>query len=242
MLPNQLFPIRQASKQSEFVKCAWQKTLMYVLVLCVGVIGLAKLGTGLPEWREVIAAENGPVERISAALWFMGFTWCLAAACSQRMRRVEWLSLAMVLLLCGLRELDAHVWSTGWNLDKLANYWNPRYPLSERILVVGGIVVPSLIVGGIIGLRLWHTMGRAWIEGKTWISHLVVGMILLLLSLTLDKVGPYGLSTIGVGEAGQIILMEIEEFLEFVLAAYTVAVLWPYLQEAFNGYDSDECA
>ena len=37
-----------------------------------------------------------------------------------------------------------------------------------------------------------------------------------------------------IGEAGEIILMEIEEFFELVFAGYSVAVLWPYLQEAFN--------
>lgn len=31
--------------------------------------------------------------------------------------------------------------------------------------------------------------------------------------------------------------MEIEEFLELVLAVFTMAVLWPYLQEALNGHE-----
>ena len=135
---------------------------------------LAKWGTGLPEWQEVIASENGPVERMSAAVWFMGFVWSLAAAYVQRARAVEWLSVAMFLLLFGLRELDAHIWSTGWNLDKLANYWNTQYPLSERILVLAFMVVPCLAVGGMLCLRLLQSIGPAWRSGELWLSHLVV--------------------------------------------------------------------
>ncbi len=231
----QLPPISQSAIESPPTLKPCSKRLIQAMIFCTAVIMLAKWGTGLPEWRDVIASENGPVERMSAAVWFMGFVWCLAAAYAQRMRRVEWLSVAMFLLLFGLRELDAHIWSTGWNLDKIANYWNPRFPLSERVLVLGLMVLPCVVVGGIIGLRLWQTVGQAWRAGESWVGHMVLGIALLVFSLTVDKVGPYGLPVLGVGEAGQIIFMEIEEFFEFVLAVYTMAVLWPYLQEALNG-------
>jgi len=181
-------------------------------------IVLAKWGMTLPEWQDVISSENGPVERMSAALWFMGAVWCLISAWVAKLFRVEWLVLTTLLLLFGLRELDAHRWATGWNLDKLANYWDPRFPLSERMLVLGLMVVPCIVVGGIICLRLRQTMGQAWRAGESWVSHLVLGVALLVLCLTLDKVGPYVFPVVGVGESGQIIVMEIEEFFEFVLA------------------------
>ena len=72
---------------------------------------------------------------------------------------------------------------------------------------------------------------------ESWLSHLVLGVALLVLCLTLDKVGPYVLPLLGIGESGHVVLMEIEEFLELVLAVFTMAVLWPYLQEALNGYE-----
>ena len=204
---------------------------------CVIILVFIYMGTSLSGWREIIISESGPVERMSAAMWFMGFAWCLAAACAQRMRRVEWLSVAMFLLLFGLRELDAHIWATGWNLDKLANYWNPRFPLSERLLVLGLMVLPCLVVGGMLGLRFWKVMGQAWRVGESWLSHLMLGVALLVLCLTLDKVGPYLLPFLGVGDRGQSLLMVIEEFFEFVLAVFSMAVLWPYLQEAFYPKD-----
>lgn len=218
-----------------FASRDFQTHILQAIVFSATVIALVKWGTTLPKWHDIIASENGPVERMSAAMWFMGFAWCLAAACVQRMRAVEWLSVAMFLLLFGLRELDAHIWVTGWNLDKLANYWNPRFPLGERLLVLGLMVLPCMVVGVMLCLRVWKILGQAWKAGESWLSHLALGVMLLLLCLTLDKVGPYVLPFFGVGKSGQIFLMGIEEFLEFVLAVFMMVSLWPYLQEGFNG-------
>ncbi len=233
----QLPPMSQAEIKSPATPKICSKHLIQAIIFCTSVIVLAKWGTGLPEWQEVIASENGPVERMSVAVWFMGFVWSLAAAYGQRARAVEWLSVSMFLLLFGLRELDAHIWSTGWNLDKLANYWNAQYPLSERILVLALMVMPCLAVGGMLCLRLWHLIGPAWRTGEAWLSHLVVGVALLGVCLTLDKVGSYDLLFLGIGNVGQVFIMVIEEFLEFILAVFTVAVLWQYLQEALNCHE-----
>ncbi len=202
-----------------------------VIIVAIGIV-LAKWVTGIPEWRDVIATENGPVERLSAAVWFMGCIWCLGSAYSQRVLAIEWLSVAMFLLLFGLRELDAHVWATGWNLDKLANYWNPQYSLQERVLVLGLVIFPCLIVGWILGNRLWNTVGRAWSDSESWLSHLLLGVGLLVLCLTLDKVGPYGFLFFEISDSGQIFLMMIEEFLELVLSVFALVSLWPYLEQA----------
>ena len=233
----QLPPISQSEIESHVTPNLCSKHLIQAIIFCTSVIVLAKWGTGLSEWREVIASENGPVERMSAAVWFMGFVWSLAAAYVQRGRAVEWLSVAMFLLLFGLRELDAHIWSTGWNLDKIANYWNIQYPLSERILVLALMVVPCLAVGGMLCLRLWQSIGPAWRTGESWLSHLVVGVALLVVCLALDKVGPYAFPFLGMSDNGPVFVMFIEEFLEFMLAVFTMTVLWPYLQEALNGHE-----
>jgi len=233
----QLPPISHPEMESPATSNLCSKHLIQAIIFCTAVIVLAKWGTGLPEWREVIASENGPVERMSAAVWFMGFVWSLAAAYVQRVRAVEWLSVAMFLLLFGLRELDAHIWSTGWNLDKLANYWNTQYLLNQRILVLALMVVPCLAVGGMLCLRLWQSIGPAWRTEEPWLSHLVVGVALLVVCLTLDKVGSYALPFLGIGDVGQVFVMVLEEFLEFMLAVFTMTVLWPYLQEALNCHE-----
>ncbi len=196
------------------------------------VVVLAKWGTEFPEWGAVIAAENGPVERISAAVWLMGFAWALMASWCDKVLRVDWLLVAICLLLFGLRELDAHRWATGWNLDKLANYWNPEFPLVEKQIVLGFMVLPCLIVGAILSWRLWQSIGSAWSAGAYWLSHLAVVFTLLVVCLTLDKIGAYVLPFMGVGESGQITLMLIEEFLEMALAVFSLVSLWPYLIES----------
>ena len=235
MVATRGLPKHRSVTESQVCGLLCCKHFVQAIVLGVSVVVLAKWGTGLPYWQAVIASENGPVERMSAALWFMGFSWSLVAAYTQRVRAVEWLSLAMFLLLFGLRELDAHIWSTGWNLDKLANYWNPRFPIGEKMLVLGLMVLPCMGVGGMVCLRLWQIVGQAWSAGESWVRHLALGLLLLVLCLTLDKVGPYTLPLLGVGESGQLFVMAIEEFLELVLAVFTIVSLWPYLQDAFDG-------
>jgi len=237
MPATQLPPISQSEIESHATPNLCSKHLIQAIIFCTSVIVLAKWGTGLPEWREVIASENAPVERMSAAVWFMGFTWCLAAANAQRTRAVEWFSVAIFLLLFGLRELDAHIWSTGWNLDKLANYWNPQFPLHERLLVIGLLVLPCMIVGGVLCLRLWKTIGQAWYAGESWLRYLILGVAILVLCLSLDKVGSYALPFLGISDVGQVFVMVIEEFLEFMLAVFAMTVLWPYLQEALNCHE-----
>ncbi len=212
----------------------WWRQLNGAIIFCVVAVMLAKWGTGLPGWRDVIASENGPVERMSAAVWFMGFAWCVAAAYCQRLKAIEWLGASVLFLLLGLRELDAHVWATGWNLDKLANYWNPAFPLTERLLVLGLMVLPSVGVGVILGVRLWETVLLAWKIKNSWLNHLVVVLLLFVLCLTVDKIGSYVLPAMGIGDSGKIMFMEIEEFLEFVLSVFTMACLWPYLDCALN--------
>ncbi len=208
-----------------------------VAYVAIGIV-LVKWGTGLPGWQDVIASENGPVERMSAAIWFMGFIWCLGAAFSQRNRAIEWLGFAMFLLLFGLRELDAHVWATGWNLDKVANFWNPHYPLLERLLVLGFLIFPCLIVGLMLCSRFWKVAGRAWREGEAWLSHLILSLGLLVLCVSLDKVGPYGLLFIEISDSGKVFLMILEESLELILAVFALVSLWPYLQVAFLSDES----
>jgi hypothetical protein len=94
-----------------------------------------------------------------------------------------------------------------------------------------------MIVGGLLCLRLWKTIGQAWCSGESWLRYLILGVAILVLCLTLDKVGPYALPFLGMSDIGQVFVMVIEEFLEFVLAVFTMTVLWPYLQEALNCHE-----
>jgi hypothetical protein len=210
----------------------WEN-LVGALVFCVMMVVLAIWSTNLPNWQNVIVSENGPVERMSAGVWFMAMVWCLAAGWRYSPHRIEWLGLTTLFLLFGLRELDAQVWATGWNLEKLANYWNPVVPLWERLLVVGFMIIPALAVGVVLCSRIWTQLGEAWNRGAPWIGQMMVGGILLGFCLLFDKVGAYYLPFLGL-EGAQLLFMVMEEFGEYVLGVYTVSVLWPYWQETFS--------
>ena len=214
----------------------WEN-LVGALVFCGMMVVLAIWSTNLPNWQHVIVSENGPVERMSAGVWFMGTVWCLAAGCRYSPYRIEWLGLTTLFLLFGLRELDAQVWATGWNLEKLANYWNPRLPLSERLLVISFMIIPTLAVGAVLCSRIWERLGEAWNSRAPWIGQMTVGGILLGVCMVWDKSVVYGLPLLDL-ETGKLILMVMEEFGEYVLGVYTVSVLWPYWQETFSSNDT----
>lgn len=203
------------------------------LVFCATMVVLAVVSTNLLNWQDVIVSENGPVERMSAGVWFMATVWCLVAGWRYSPHRIEWLGLTTLCLLFGLRELDAQVWATGWNLEKLVNYWNPRFPLWERLLVIGFMIIPTLAVGAVLCSRIWARLDEAWNSRAPWIGQMTVGGILLGVCMVSDKVVVYGLPFLEL-ETGRLILMVMEEFGEYVLGVYTVSVLWPYWQEALS--------
>ncbi len=221
--------------QPSIFKPSWFISFFKVIFFIVIVLILAKWATGPTDWKYVITAENGPVERVSAALWFMGMVWCGASAMFSRTNKVDWLILTFFLLLLGLRELDAHIWSTRWNLDKLANYWNSRYPLYERVMVLLLFVVPTLYVAGIGCIRVGKRILPGWSKGEEWVGHLFIVGFLLVFCPLLDKIGAYTLPNLGFSPESVLVVMGLEELLECLLASYTIVVLWPYWEETLLG-------
>jgi hypothetical protein len=207
--------------------------LWEAFVFCVMMVVLALWSSDLPNWQEVIVAENGPVERMSAGMWFMAMVWCLAAAWKNASHRIEWLGFTTLFLLFGLRELDAQVWATGWNLEKFVNYWNPRIPLWERLLVIGFMILPTMAVAAVLCARIWARLGAAWTRRAPWIGQMTAGGIFLVVCMVLDKMAGLEFPLVDF-ETSQLIIMGMEEFGELVLAVYVVSVLWPYWQEIFS--------
>lgn len=212
---------------------SYRANLWKAFVFCVMMLGLALWSSDLPNWQDVIVSENGPVERMSAGVWFMAAVWCVAAGWKNHSHRVEWLGFTILFLLFGLRELDAQVWATGWNLEKFANYWNPRFPLWERLLVIGFMILPTMAAGAVLCARLWTRLGEARTSRAHWISHMAAGGMLLGICMVLDRIAVFTLPQVDL-EISRLIIMGIEEFGEFVLAVYVVSVLWPYWQGIFS--------
>lgn len=227
---TQIPPLVEAA--AERTAPSFRGNLWKAFVFCVLMVVLALWSSDVPDWQDVIVSENGPVERMSAGMWFLATVWCFAAGWRNSSHRIEWLGLTTLFLLFGLRELDVQLWATGWNLEKLANYWNPRIPRWERLLVVGFMILPTMAVGAVLCARLWERLGKGWASHASWIGHVTVGGIFLGLCMVLDKMANLDFSLVDL-ETSRIILMGMEEFGEFVLAVYVVSVLWPYWQEVF---------
>ena len=215
------------------------ENLLSAIVFCVGLVILAKLTLSDLDWADIICSENGPVERMSAALWFMVVSWCIVAAWKLSSYRVEWLALGTLFLLFGLRELDIQRWLTSWNLEKLKNYWSPQIPAWERLFVIGLLVIPAMVVGGVLIYRVLVQMRLATTWRAPWMRQMLVGGLLLVFCLLLDK-STHGLVFLGFKflEGKELWIMGVEEFGEFVLAAYTVSALWPHWM---NVLSEDDC-
>jgi hypothetical protein len=103
-------------------------------------------------------------------------------------------------------------------LPKIPYYqdWMPyRYDLGGMALVV------LYLSFGFLNLGLYGLV----MGGLSWRSD------------SLDKVGPYALPFLGMSDVGQVFVMAIEEFSKFMLAVFSITVLWPYLQETLNCHE-----
>lgn len=221
--------VRQAVVENLKFLREGQKNVFSALSFCVLMIVMTKVTFPHLPWDLLLSAEDGPVERMTAGLWFMVCCWSLAIAGVQQTSRSEWLALGGLFLLLGLRELDAQRWVTGWFLDKLVNYGNPTIPLTERLFVTGFMIVPALGIGVVLVRRMWFHMrqGKGW--RSPWMGQIAVGWLIFLVCVLLDK-SNFVLGLLGIEGYG-FWQREMEEFSEFVLAAYVVSVLWPYWNE-----------
>ena len=206
--------------------------LLSAMVFCLSLAILAKLTLWDLSWGDIICSENGPVERMSAALWFMLAAWCIVTAWRPSFYRVEWLAFSTLFSLVGLRELDVQVWLTGWNLEKLVHYWDPTIPLEERLLVFGLILIPAMVCGAILFQRMLVRiyLMKSW--PAPWMGQILVGSLLLVVSLVADK-STHILEFLEI-DYKALWISGVEEFSEFVLAAYIVSVIWPYWIEALS--------
>jgi len=182
-------------------------------------------------WRHdpgVVAAfthEEGLVERISAATWFMAAAWSAVVAIRATERRLEWFLGALLLALLGSRELDIHAWLTGWSLDDFTKYWDPRIPLRQRLMVVGLFLVPAMAALVVFGLRMGKIFWPAFRSGAGWTRDALLWLVAAGLTVVLDK-ARQAWPLLGLGPRPTAIKV-LEESLELALGVYTILLLWP---------------
>ena len=186
--------------------------------------------------QSIMIREGGVVESLSAAFWLVAAAACLLAAIYDRGARIDWLLGAFILTLFGARELDVHLRLTGWNAMRFDNYWKPLRPMHERLLALGLLLLPSILMIGVFVTRQWNRFWTRWREGVGWPREVVTWLVMLAVAIGFDKfdTSESFMSAIGVSASSYYIAEVMEECLELAFAFYTLLVLWPLWRRAFG--------
>lgn len=198
-------------------------TLLLLFSLLAGVFFLPIDALQLERWVE---NEDGPVQQLSAAAWWITALICFLTAVRvstiSRAASIDWLLGAAILMLFGARELDLNVWlsqQVNWNIEKLYNYGKDGIPLNERLNVVGLLIVPSLCIITIFAYRMWGRFRKAWQDGVSWARDFLLWAIVLVGAILLDKWDP----SLDLSYRNRV--YAVEETLELFLALFTILVV-----------------
>jgi len=136
------------------------------------------------ESRQFLMGEDGPVERASAAGYFLCLGLLIFAPVRDRVGRA---CVVYLLLVFGLRELEAHKAFTSGSLTKKDFYLDPATPLYEKAIGV-------LVIGGLAAACIWLLVrhGRSFFGGLRRLHpHMLnaaIGTVLLVGAKILDGI------------------------------------------------------
>lgn len=115
--------------------------LLYSLVLLGLICLIAVLETIGSGFKMKLIQEGGPIEQLSAAGYFI----CLIMLLFLRIGDTRThLSVMLLVLILGLRELDFHVLFTPMSMEKIKFYWSPDVSIHSK--VVGASIILSLLL------------------------------------------------------------------------------------------------
>lgn len=180
----------------------------------------------LPEGlTAALVDENGPVESLTAALWFVGAGAALTTAFRSRPLAWGWLFGGFGMFLFAARELSWHTEFTGWSVTRVESYLDASIPLWGRLLGLLLVVIPAAV--SLIGLvvRLAPRLRRAWRQGAAWSRDVPLWILLLVISQVLDKshkvFPPLGF------DIPVHYTRLFEETIELALPVYVLLAIWP---------------
>jgi len=180
-----------------------------------------------PEIAHAYTQEWDLIERISAGIWFMASVWCVASTVQDPNHKREWISGSIFFFLLGFRELDGHIWLLGWNLDKLALYWNPSIPFHERLLVLClGVTLISWTVF-VFPPQSWKIFWAAYQSGAQWTHDVSLWLLLLVTTMLIDKAVYLPMFRQSSDPYRDVLRGIVEESLELTLGLYTLFLLFP---------------
>jgi hypothetical protein len=157
---------------------------LYVVIAAAALGLIAVLCLAPAETARRLLAEDGPVESLSAAAWFLGAAGLVLALVKTRWRDAA--SAAFILVLAGLRELDMQKRFTTMSITKTKFYLSPAVPLGEKVVVV---LVLAAIAAVVIrfGWRNFPAWWRGIRAGHAPSLAVLAALATLAVSKVLDR-------------------------------------------------------
>ncbi len=161
-----------------------QRNLVSILkiatVYLLLVVGLSLLPGKIP--GEMVR-ENGPVETLSAAGYFLFCIFIFYFNFTGVIRTS--LAPALFLLLLGLRELDFHARFTTMSMSKIKFFVSPAVPITEKAVV--GFFIFVLLAYGFFYLRkALPDFMKDLVGGRPYAVSIVCAICCIVLSKSLD--------------------------------------------------------
>ncbi len=180
---------------------------------------LGAAGVVAPETRALIFEEDGVVETMSAAGYFIGFVLLLILM-GVRRSAAGW-SLSVALLCLCFRELDFHKQFTTMSIFKSRFLTSSKVPTDERVVGILIIVALLALVFLILKTYLKPFVAQLRRRDPCALSILFAGMALVV-SKSLDgvarKLEPFGIETTeGVKDFCQVLEESLETAAPFLL-------------------------
>jgi hypothetical protein len=214
-------------------------TRCFYLIYGFGMAALIILNVFLqvvqPELRHALIDEGGPVESLSAAGYFM----CVLLLAPLRRKCRGYPSIMFLLLVMGLRELDAQELFTTMSLTKSRFYISPEVPAAEKVIAVAFMLLLFYAVFRLLTSRL-RDFTRALGRLESHATGVATAIFFLLIAKSIDglerKLAAFGLF---IGSRGKEISLCIEETMELgipLLFLLSIAVAFrPQADTVFYG-------
>ena len=198
-----------------------------ILILFVSVSLPGFLEFQNPAVTNAYVQEWDIIERMSAGIWFLASVWCAVSAIQAKLYTREWISGTMFFFLLGFRELDGHIWLLGWNLDKLALYWNASIPFHERFFIVClGCALLSWMFF-VFPTRRWKALWAAYQAGAQWTRDVLLWLLVIITAMLIDKSVYLPMYRQASDPSIDVLRGIVEESLELTLGLYTLFLLFP---------------
>lgn len=191
------------------------------LLLVVSIVLIVAAEHVGPETYKLLYKEGGVVELLSAVSYFVAAALLLVQ--TVRYDRERW-CLFVLVLCCGMRELDFDKRFSTMGVFKSKAYISPEVPLGEKLL--GVLIITALLVVIFISIRRYFRIllsGLRQRSAMAW-SVLLIGATLGVAKL-LDgfkrKLKPLGIQ---VSEGGSHLASSFEEVLELAASLLVLVV------------------